>query len=60
MGFTKAEFDTPEGAVAFIEQINKILGIPVSEDAVTETYTEPIEENGKWYVEYESNIFSHE
>jgi hypothetical protein len=60
MEFTKKYFDTVEEAEAFIQIINTLLGIPVSEDAVTRTYTEPIEENGKWYVEYESNLIENE
>ena len=54
MEFIKKCFDTVEEAEIFIQQINKKLGIPVSEDADTRTYTEAFEENGKWWVEYDT------
>ena len=56
MEYTKTYFETLELANQFIEQINSLLGIPVSEDAITRTYTEPQEDENGIYVEYESNL----
>lgn len=43
-------FFSEEGAIAAVEVINIGEGIPSSEDAVTTTYTTPIEHNGMWYI----------
>ena len=56
MEFTKRYFDTVKEAEAFIQQINTLLGIPVNEEAVTRTYTEPQEDEGGIYVEYDANL----
>ena len=56
MEFTKRYFDTVEEAEAFIQQINTLLGIPVSAEAVTRTYTEPQEDENGIYVEYDGNL----
>jgi hypothetical protein len=56
MEFTKRYFDTLEEANAFIQEINTLLGIPVSEDAVTRTYTEPQEDENGIFVEYEEGL----
>lgn len=56
MEFIKRYFDTVEEAEAFIQEINTILGIPVNDEAVTRTYTEPQEDEGGIFVEYESNL----
>lgn len=56
MEFIKKYFNTIEEAVSFIQQINTLLRIPVSEDSVTRTYTEyQVDEDGI-YVEYETYI----
>ena len=56
MEYIKKYFNTVEEADSFIQQINTILGIPVSDDAVTRTYTDYVEEDGKFYVEYDNEI----
>jgi hypothetical protein len=56
MATIRKEFDTPEQAQELIDAINLQLGIPTSEDSITQSYTDFIEENGKFYVEYESNL----
>ena len=56
MATIRREFDTPEQAQEFIDAINLQLGIPTSEDSITQSYTDFIEENGKFYVEYESTL----
>lgn len=56
MDFIKRYFDTIEEAEAFIQQINKIIGIPVNDEAVTRTYAIPQEDELGIYVEYEMGI----
>lgn len=43
-------FDTIEAAQAAIEVINQGEGIPVSPDAVTRTYTEHQENDGRIFI----------
>lgn len=43
-------YNTENEALQAIELINKSEGIPVSDDAVTRTYTEPHEHNGIIYI----------
>jgi hypothetical protein len=57
MAIIRQEFDTPEQAQELIDAINLQLGIPTSEDSITQSYTDFIEEDGKFYVEYEESIF---
>ena len=57
MATTRREFDTKEQAQEFINSINLQLGIPSSEDATAQSYTDIVEENGKFYVEYDDSIF---
>lgn len=55
----KKEFDSVEEAQIFIQQINTLLGVPVSDTATTRTYTEyQIDEDGIYvmYEEYISNL----
>ena len=56
MAIIKREFDTIEQAQDFIDAINLQLGIPSSEDATAQSYTDYIEENGKFYVDFDSEI----
>jgi hypothetical protein len=56
MEFIKRYFDTLEEANAFIGEINTLIGIPVSDDAVTRTYTEPQEDENGIFVEYEEGL----
>jgi hypothetical protein len=56
MEYIKRYFDTVEEADSFIQQINTILGIPVSETATTRTYTEYQTDEDGIYVEYEEYL----
>ena len=56
MAIIRQEFDTIEDAQTFIDAINLHLGIPSSEDATAQSYTDYIEENGKFYVDFDSEI----
>jgi hypothetical protein len=56
MEFIKRYFKTVEEANTFIQQINTILGIPVSETATTRTYTEYQTDEDGIYVMYENYI----
>ena len=56
MEFTKKYFDTIEEAETFIQEINKLLGIPVNDEAVTRTYTIPQEDENGIFVEYEESL----
>lgn len=56
MAITRKEFDTLEEAQTLIDAINLHLGIPSSEDATAQSYTDYIEENGKFYVDFDSEI----
>lgn len=56
MAIIKQEFDTPEQAQEFIDAINLMLGIPNSENSVAQSYTDIVEEDGKFYVEYDNEI----
>jgi len=56
MAIIKKEFDTVEEAQIFIDAINLQLGIPSSENSVTQSYTDCVEEDGKFYVEYDNEI----
>jgi hypothetical protein len=58
MEFIKRYFETLEEANAFIQEINTLIGIPVSDNAVTRTYTEPQEDENGIFVEYEKSILS--
>lgn len=62
MAIIRKEFDTVEEAQIFIDAINLQLGIPSSEDAISQSYTDWIqdEENGKFYVDYDSEIITFE
>jgi hypothetical protein len=56
MATIRREFDTPEQAKELIDAINLKLGIPSSENSVTQSYTDFIEEDGKFFVEYDNEI----
>jgi hypothetical protein len=56
MQYIKRYFDTVEEADSFIQQINTILGIPVSETDTTRTYTEYQVDEDCIYVEYEDYL----
>jgi hypothetical protein len=56
MAIIRKEFETPEQAKEFIDAINLQLGIPTSEDSITQSYTDIVEENEKFYVEYDDEI----
>jgi RNA binding exosome subunit len=56
MAIIRKEFETIEQAQEFIDAINLQLGIPTSEDSITQSYTDIIEENGKFYVEFDNEI----
>ena len=58
MAIIRKEFDTVEEAQIFIDAINLQLGIPSSEDAISQSYTDWIqdEENGKFYVDYDDQV----
>lgn len=56
MAITRREFDTIEDAQTFIDSINLQLCIPSSEDATAQSYTDYIEENGKFYVDFDDEI----
>jgi hypothetical protein len=43
-------FETIEAANQFVNQINLELGIPISENSVTQTYATPIEQDGFIYI----------
>lgn len=60
MAITRREFDTIEDAQTFINAINLQLGIPSSEDATAKSYTDYIEENGFFYVEFDDAIINFE
>jgi hypothetical protein len=53
MEYIKRYFDTVEEANVFIQQINNVLGIPVSQTATTRTYTEYQTDEDGIYIEYE-------
>lgn len=56
MEIIKQYFEGVEEADIFIQQINDVLGIPVSETATTRTYTEYQTDEDGIYVEYETYI----
>ena len=56
MAIIRREFDTIKDAQDFIDSINLQLGIPSSEDATAKSYTDYIEENGKFYVDFDDEI----
>lgn len=56
MAIIRQEFDTPEQAQELIDAINLQLGIPSSENSVAQSYTDVIEEDGKFYVEFDNEI----
>lgn len=56
MAIIRQEFDTLEEAQTLIDSINTQLGIPSSEDATAQSYTDYIEENGKFYVDFDDEI----
>ena len=56
MDIIKKEFETEIEAQEFIDAINLQLGIPTSEDSITQSYTDIIEEDGKFYVEFDNEI----
>ena len=56
----KKEFNSVEEAQIFIDAINLQLGIPSSENSVTQSYTDYIEENGKFFVEYDDTNINFE
>jgi hypothetical protein len=56
MAIIRKEFDTIEQAQEFIDTINLQLGIPSSENSVAQSYTDCVEEDGKFYVEYDNEI----
>jgi hypothetical protein len=56
MAIIKKEFNTIEEAQTFIDAINLQLGIPNSENSVAQSYTDCVEEDGKFYVEYDNEI----
>jgi type IV secretory pathway VirB9-like protein len=57
MEFIKAYvYATEQEAQFAIEQINQALGIPVSPDAVTQTYTNYENINGTWLIRHDETI----
>ena len=56
MAIIRKKFETEIEAQEFIDAINLQLGIPTSEDSITQSYTDIIEENGKFYVEFDNEI----
>jgi RNA binding exosome subunit len=56
MAIIRREFDAREQAQEFIKAINLKLGIPSSENSVAQSYTDIVEEDGKFYVEYDNEI----
>lgn len=52
MEYSDFIFEKKEQAEHAISLINQHFGIPVSEDAVTRTYTDYIEEDGKFIIKY--------
>ena len=60
MAIIRREFDTIEEAQTLIDAINTQLGVPSSEDATAQSYTDYIEENGKFYVEFDDTIINFE
>lgn len=56
MAIIRREFDTVEQAQIFIDAINLQLGIPSSEDSTAQSYTDCVEENGKFYIDYDDTI----
>lgn len=60
MAIIRKECKTIEEAQTFIDVINTQLGIPSSEDAIAQSYTDYVEENGKFYVDYDDTIINFE
>jgi hypothetical protein len=59
MQFTKIyTFDTLEDANQAVERINTTLGIPISEEATTRTYTLPQQRDGLIYISHDETIES--
>jgi hypothetical protein len=56
MAIIRKKFETEIEAQEFIDAINLQLGIPTSEDSITQSYTDIIEEDEKFYVEYDNEI----
>jgi hypothetical protein len=56
MATIRKECKTEDEAQEFIKAINLQLGIPSSENSVAQSYTDYVEENGKFFVEYDSEI----
>jgi hypothetical protein len=56
MAIIRKEFDTTEQAQELIDAINLQLGIPKSENSVAQSYTDIVEENGIFFVEYDNKI----
>ena len=56
MAIIRKEFETPEQAKELIDAINLQLGIPNSENSVAQSYTDYVEEDGKFYVEFDNEI----
>jgi hypothetical protein len=59
MPFTKIyTFDTIEQANQAVDMINKTLGIPISEEATTRTYTTVQQRDGLIYISHDETIES--
>jgi hypothetical protein len=59
MPFTKIyTFDTLEDANQAVERINTTLGIPISEEATTRTYTTVQQRDGIIYISHDETIES--
>jgi hypothetical protein len=59
MPFTKIyTFDTLEDANQAVERINTTLGIPISEEATTRTYTTTQQRDGLIYISHDETIES--
>jgi hypothetical protein len=57
MPFTKIyTFDTLEDANQAVERINTTLGIPISEEATTRTYTTAQQRDGLIYISHDETI----
>jgi hypothetical protein len=52
------KFDTLEDANQAVEQINTTLGIPISEEATTRTYTTVQQRDGLIYISHDETIES--
>lgn len=50
-------FNTEQEAKDAVNTINIYYGIPVSADAVTQTWCDYYEKSGKWIINYDESLF---